>query len=118
LAPVRSPSREKYVGVASGADDLVDASARRGVERSYTLTRCASRSLRERVRSVDIDTITFASGSWNCRTTKSALEGAEAISGRWYRNRDEVPDRGPHDAVGRIVDNLTCPTRAEAMPTR
>jgi outer membrane protein OmpA-like peptidoglycan-associated protein len=126
LPPPRiSIPREKYVvdvERASQADlvETFEAPPVERVERSYTLDEVRqSRSVRERVRSVDIDTITFEFGSWELPEDQvGALTGvATAIRRALERNPDEIfLIEGHTDAVGPDVDNLSLSDRrAEAI---
>ena len=117
--------REKYVVEVERASqaDLVEtfeAPPVERVERSYTLDEVRqSRSVRGRVRSVDIDTITFEFGSWELPEDQvGALTGvATAIRRALERSPDEIfLIEGHTDAVGPDVDNLSLSDRrAEAI---
>ena len=126
LPPARiSIPREKYVVEVQRASeaDLVETFAAppvERIERSYTLDEVRqSRSVRERVRSVDIDTITFEFGSWELPEDQvGALRGvATAIRRALDKNPDEIfLIEGHTDAVGPDVDNLSLSDRrAEAI---
>lgn len=126
LPPARiSIPREKYVVEVERASeaDLVEtfsAPPVERVERSYTLDEVRqSRSVRERVRSVDIDTISFEFGSWELPEDQvGALSGvATAIRRALEKNPDEIfLIEGHTDAVGPDVDNLSLSDRrAEAI---
>ncbi|KAA2241068.1 OmpA family protein [Salinarimonas soli] len=128
LPPARvTIPREKYVVEVERAtqEDLVEAFTAPPVERvqrSYTLDEVRqSPALRERVRRVDVDTVTFASGSWRLDENQiGALTGlARAILTAIQRNPAEVfLIEGHTDAVGADVDNLTLSDRrAETVAT-
>ena len=81
------------------------------LERRYTLDEVRmSQDLRERVRRVDVDTVTFEFGSWQLAENQvGALSGvAQAIRNAIERNPNEIfLVEGHTDAVGADVDNLT-----------
>jgi outer membrane protein OmpA-like peptidoglycan-associated protein len=85
------------------------------IERRYTLDQVRqTQNLRERVRRVDVDTVTFESGSWNLSEGQiGALTGvAQAIRNALSRNPNEIfLIEGHTDAVGSDVDNLTLSDR-------
>lgn len=112
--------REKYVVEVERAsqNDLVEAFTAppvERVERRYTLDQVRqSQNLRERVRRVDVDTVTFDFGSWRISEDQiGALTGvAEAIRGALARNANEIfLVEGHTDAVGSDIDNLTLSDR-------
>ena len=73
-----------------------------------------SPSLRERVRRVDVDTVTFEFGSWTLAQDQiGALTGvAQAIRRAIEKNPNEIfLIEGHTDAVGNDVDNLTLSDR-------
>jgi outer membrane protein OmpA-like peptidoglycan-associated protein len=116
---IRIP-REKYVVEVERASqqDLYEAFTAPPVERidrSYTLEEIRrSPSLRERVRRVDIDTVTFDFGSWTLAEDQiGALTGvANAIRRAIEKNPDEIfLIEGHTDAVGGDIDNLTLSDR-------
>jgi outer membrane protein OmpA-like peptidoglycan-associated protein len=119
--------REKYVVEVERAsqDDLYEAFTAppvERVERRYTLEEVRrSQNLRERVRRVDVDTVTFEFGSWQLSEDRvGALRGvAAAIERTLTRNPDEIfLVEGHTDAVGPEVDNLTLSDRrAETVAT-
>ena len=125
-AQVRIP-REKYVVEVERAsqEDLLEAFTAPPVERvqrAYTLDEVRrSPALRERVRRVDVDTVTFESGSWTLSENQiGALTGiANAIRGALKANPNEIfLIEGHTDAVGPDVDNLTLSDRrAETVAT-
>ena len=92
------------------------------IERRYTLDEVRhSPALRNRVRRVDVDTVTFEFGSWELSEEQArALTGvAEALRRAIERNPAEVfLVEGHTDAVGSDVDNLTLSDRrAERVAT-
>jgi outer membrane protein OmpA-like peptidoglycan-associated protein len=116
---VRIP-RDKYVVEVEQAsqDDLVEAFTAPPVdriERAYTLDEIRqSGALRERVRRVDLDTVTFEFGSWTLPNDQvGALTGvAYAIQRALARNPNEIfLIEGHTDAVGQDVDNLSLSDR-------
>jgi outer membrane protein OmpA-like peptidoglycan-associated protein len=119
--------REKYVVEVERAsrDDLYEAFTAppvERVERRYSLDQVRqSQTLRERVRRVDVDTVTFEFGSWQLSEDQiGALTGvADAIRRALSRNPDEIfLIEGHTDAVGPEVDNLTLSDRrAETVAT-
>jgi outer membrane protein OmpA-like peptidoglycan-associated protein len=116
---VRIP-RERYVVELEGAgqEEIYEALTAPPVarlERRYTLDEVRqSRNLREHVRRVDVDTVTFEFGSWRLAEDEiPALTGvAQAIRRALDRNPDEIfLIEGHTDAVGSEVDNLTLSDR-------
>ena len=112
--------REKYVVEVERAsqDDLVEAFTAPPIERiegCYTLDQVRqSHDLRERVRRVDVDTVTFDLGSWRLSEDQiGALTGvAEAIRRALARGPNEIfLVEGHTDAVGPDIDNLTLSDR-------
>jgi outer membrane protein OmpA-like peptidoglycan-associated protein len=128
LPPPRvSIPREKYVVEVERAtqddlDEAFTAAPVERVERRYTLDEVRqSRTVRERVRRVDVDTVTFESGSWMLSEGQiGALTGvAEAIRRALARNPNEIfLIEGHTDAAGPETDNLTLSDRrAETVAT-
>jgi outer membrane protein OmpA-like peptidoglycan-associated protein len=125
--PVIRIPREKYVVEIEDAstDDLVEAFTAppvERIERAYTLDEIRqSQPLRERVRRVDLDTVTFETGSWILPEDEiGAMTGvASAIEQALARNPDEIfLVEGHTDAVGPDIDNLTLSDRrAETVAT-
>jgi outer membrane protein OmpA-like peptidoglycan-associated protein len=123
---VRIP-RQKYIVEVEEASqaDLAEALTAPPIERvarAYTLDEVRqSLSLRERVRRVDLDTVTFEFGSWTLPDNQiGAMRGvAAAIEGALARNPDEIfLIEGHTDAVGQEDDNLTLSDRrAETVAT-
>lgn len=98
-----------YVAEALSAPPLV------AVKPAYTLDQVIySPDLRDRVRSVDLDSITFPTGAWMVESTeiKSIESVARGISDALRRNPNEVfLVEGYTDAVGSVVDNLSLSDR-------
>nr|WP_043702016.1 OmpA family protein [Methylobacterium sp. 4-46] len=116
---IRIP-RERYVVEAERADEgliyeTLTAPPVAPVERRYTLDEVrSSPSLRARMRSVDIDTITFETGSWQVAPDQARRLAAiaEAIRRAVEHNPQEVfLIEGHTDAVGSEVDNLSLSDR-------
>jgi outer membrane protein OmpA-like peptidoglycan-associated protein len=128
LPPVRLViPREKYIVEVEEAsqEDLFEAftaPAVERVERRYTLDEIRqSPALRDRVRRIDVDTLTFDFGAWELSEEQvGALVGvAEALRRAIERNPAEVfLIEGHTDAVGSEIDNLTLSDRrAETVAT-
>jgi outer membrane protein OmpA-like peptidoglycan-associated protein len=85
------------------------------VARAYTLDEVRqSRNLREYVRRVDVDTVTFDFGSWQLGEDQIPLLAgvAEAMRRALEHNPDEIfLIEGHTDAVGSEIDNLTLSDR-------
>ena len=85
------------------------------IERPYTLDEVRfSPALRDRMRRVDLDTITFEFGSWQVLPDQVPLLAnvAEGINAVVQRNPNEVfLVEGHTDAVGNDVDNLSLSDR-------
>jgi outer membrane protein OmpA-like peptidoglycan-associated protein len=119
--------RERYIVEVESAsqEDLYEAFTAppvERIERTYTLDQVRqSPALRERVRRVDVDTVTFDFGSWELSEEQArALTGVgEALRRAIERNPSEVfLIEGHTDAVGNEVDNLTLSDRrAETVAT-
>ena len=112
--------RDRYIVEAEGAPpgriyETFAAPPLVPIERRYTLDQVRySPNLRARMRSVDVDTINFESGSWQIgpdQTSKlSAI--AQAINQTVTANPKEVfLIEGYTDAVGQEVDNLSLSDR-------
>ncbi len=119
-SPVVRIPREKYIVDYAGAsdDDLyeaLDAPPIERLERSYSLDEIRnSYPLRERVRRVDLDTITFAFGAWEVAPEQfDKLERiAKVIKRVLARNPETVfLIEGHTDAVGSDTDNLSLSDR-------
>jgi outer membrane protein OmpA-like peptidoglycan-associated protein len=99
----------RYVTEALMAPPLVE------VQPAYTLDQVIySPDLRERVRSVDLDSITFPTGAWQVEQSevRSIENVARGISDALRRNPNEVfLVEGYTDAVGSVVDNLSLSDR-------
>ncbi len=103
---------------AASEDDIygaLDAPPVEPVDRVYSLDEVlASVSLRERMRSINIDTITFDFGSWDVGPEQAAmLESVAAVMRRIVNdNPGEVfLIEGHTDAVGSEEDNLSLSDR-------
>ncbi|WP_407519326.1 OmpA family protein [Methylobacterium oryzisoli] len=116
---IRIP-RERYVVEADRADEgliyeALTAPPVAPVERRYTLDEVRySPTLRARMRSVDLDTITFDTGSWLIASDQAKRLSviAAAIAKAIQRNPQEVfLIEGHTDAVGSDIDNLSLSDR-------
>ena len=118
--PVLSVQPDRYIVEAEGADDsliydtLIAPPVDR-IDRRYTLDEIRySASLRDRMRRVDVDTITFDFGSWEVTPEQAErLAGiANAMQRAIQRNPREVfIIEGHTDAVGQDIDNLSLSDR-------
>ncbi|MGO4570962.1 OmpA family protein [Microvirga sp. 2TAF3] len=125
--PVIAIPRERYIVDVESAsqDDLYEAFSAPPVmpiTRAYTLDEIRqSQMLRERVRRVDVDTVTFDTGSWALSPEQwGALTGiGTAIQRVLTQNPNEIfLVEGYTDAVGSDEDNLTLSDRrAETVAT-
>ncbi|WP_343232420.1 OmpA family protein [Microvirga terricola] len=125
--PVIAIPRERYIVDVESAseDDLYEAFSAPPVmpiTRAYTLDEIRqSQMLRERVRRVDVDTVTFDSGSWTLAPDQwGALTGiGTAIQRVLQQNPNEIfLVEGYTDAVGADEDNLSLSDRrAETVAT-
>ncbi len=123
--PVIRIPRERYIVESRRADraliyETLIAPPVMAIERPYSLDEVRyNQNLRERMRRVDIDTITFDTGSWEVRPDQApSLEIiAAAIRQAIERNPNEVfLVEGHTDAVGADIDNLSLSDRrAEAI---
>ena len=118
--PVIRIPRERYIVESGRADrtliyETLIAPPVMAIERPYTLDEIRySQNLRERMRRIDIDTITFDTGSWDVRPdqTRSLEVIASAIEQVIRRNPNEVfLIEGHTDAVGADIDNLSLSDR-------
>jgi outer membrane protein OmpA-like peptidoglycan-associated protein len=118
--PVVSIPRDEYVVEVDRAsqDDLVEAFTAppvERIERAYTLDEVRqSQPLRERMRRVDLDTVTFDFGSWELPEEQiGAMTGiAQAIQKALANSPNEIfLVEGHTDAVGGDDDNLTLSDR-------
>ncbi|MGX1790578.1 OmpA family protein [Bosea sp. NPDC055332] len=117
--PLRIP-RERYIVDAERADErliyeTITAPPVAPVPRRYTLDEVRySRDLRAHMRSVDIDTINFDSGSWTVTQDQAGRLRviAQAVRQAVERAPNEVfMVEGHTDAVGSDVDNLSLSDR-------
>ncbi len=111
---------QAYIVDAAGAseDDIygaLDAPPVEPLDRTYTLDEVlASVSLRERLRSVSIDTINFEFGSWEVGPQQAAM--LESVAAVLRRITNDNPGEtflveGHTDAVGSEEDNLSLSDR-------
>ena len=118
--PVLSIPRERYIVAAQSADEdtiyeTLTAPPVAPVSRRYTLDEVRySSDLRAQMRSVDVDSITFDSGSWTVDSSQidrlSVI--AAAINKAVAKNPEEVfLIEGHTDAVGDPDDNLSLSDR-------
>lgn len=119
-APVITIPRERYIVDVSAAPpallyDTLEAPPLVEIERPYSLDEVRYNvALRDRMRRIDIDAITFESGSWEVTPEQQdRLEAvAEAIRRVLERNPNEVILLEGHtDATGSEVDNLSLSDR-------
>ena len=118
--PIIRIPRERYIVEMERAspeiiyETLIAAPVER-IERRYTLEQVRySEPLRGRMSRVDIDTVTFDSGSWELTSDQIGRLAviAEAINRAISRNPSEVfLIEGHTDAVGSDVDNLSLSDR-------
>ncbi len=118
--PVVTIPREQYIVETRRARpgmlyDTLAAPPIEDIERPYTLDEIRyTHALRERMRRVDIDTITFDTGSWELRPDQfPALQAiADAVQRLIRRDPNEVIlIEGHTDAMGADVDNLSLSDR-------
>jgi outer membrane protein OmpA-like peptidoglycan-associated protein len=118
--PVLRIPREEYIVEVEDASEADIEEAFRAppverIERSYTLEEVRqSPRLRERMRRVDLDTVTFEFGSWEVPDNQfDRLAGvARAMAAVIERNPNEIfLVEGHTDAVGSDVDNLSLSDR-------
>lgn len=118
--PVVEIPREKYVVEYDDAsdEDIYEALSAPPVEplqRRYSLEEVrSSYTVRERMRRVDLDTITFAFASWDVEPDQYAI--LERIANAMKRIIENNPDEvwlieGHTDAVGSAIDNLSLSDR-------
>ena len=119
-APVITIPRERYIVDVSAAPpallyETLEAPPVVEIERPYSLDEIRYNvALRDRMRRVDIDSISFDSGSWEVTPDQQErLQAiAEAMAQVLARNPDEVfLIEGHTDAVGNEVDNLSLSDR-------
>ena len=124
LAPaiVRIP-RDRYIVDADRADrallyETLIAPPVMHIDRRYTLDEIRyTNALRERMPRIDLDTITFATGSWDVTPDQAQLLApiAEAMRRAIQRNPNEVyMIEGYTDLVGDEIDNLSLSDRRAA----
>ncbi|HUG61185.1 MAG TPA: OmpA family protein [Methylomirabilota bacterium] len=112
--------RDRYiVDARQAAPDLIyetfAAPPVRTVERRYDLDQVVnSPDILDQVRRIDIDTITFATGSW--QVDESQIDALDAIADAILQMIKENPDEvflieGHTDAVGSDLDNLSLSDR-------
>lgn len=118
--PRHTIPRDRYiVGAAAATAAIIfqtlEAPPVETVERAYGLDEIRySANVRDRMRRIDVDTITFASGSWDVAPAQAAaLENVAAGMRRVIeRNPAEVfLIEGHTDAVGAEIDNLSLSDR-------
>jgi OmpA-OmpF porin, OOP family len=117
--------RDRYIVDADRADseliyETLMAPPVDDIDRDYSLDEIRyNAALRDRMRRIDIDTITFDSGSWEVRPDQ--VERLQVIADAMLRAIRQNPDEifmveGYTDAVGSDVDNLSLSDRrAEAV---
>jgi outer membrane protein OmpA-like peptidoglycan-associated protein len=119
-APTWNVPPDQYDVDAASADetqiyDTLIAPPASPLPRRYTLDEVRnSRTLRQYVRSVDLTTITFATGSWTVEDSDIArLQGvADAMNRAIRANPNEIfLIEGHTDAVGSDIDNLSLSDR-------
>ncbi|BCB21815.1 OmpA family protein [Bosea sp. ANAM02] len=117
--PLRIP-RERYIVDADQADEdliyeTITAPPIAAIPRRYTLDEVRySPDLRARMRSVDIDTINFDSGSWQVGQDQARRLAviADSVKRALQRSPNEVfLVEGHTDAIGADVDNLSLSDR-------
>lgn len=118
--PVIRIPRERYIVEANDADEtliyetLIAPPVER-IERGYTLDEVRySPQLRDRMRRVDVDSVTFDTGSWDVTQDQVSRLApiADAIRRAIERNPNEVfLIEGHTDAVGPDIDNLSLSDR-------
>lgn len=124
--PLQIP-QDRYVVEADGADegviyDALVAPPVAPLKQRYTLNQVRySPDLRAHMRSVDVDTVNFPSGSWTVSPEQAGRLSAvaRAINQAIGRNPQEVfLVEGYTDAVGAAVDNLSLSDRrAQSVAT-
>ncbi len=125
--PVLRIPQDRYIVEAEGAPpqliyDTLMAPPVDRIERAYSLDEIRySPSVRQRMPSIDIDTINFETGSWDIPPDQAAkLQAiADGLNRAIQRNPQEVfLIEGHTDAVGNDVDNLSLSDRrAESAAT-
>jgi OmpA-OmpF porin, OOP family len=123
--PVIAMARNRYIVEADVAPpallyDTLTAPPVEPLDRAYSLDEIvATPNLRDRMPRIDLDTITFETGSWDVTPQEAAKLApiAQAIRRAIEKNPNEVyMIEGHTDAVGDEVDNLSLSDRrAEAV---
>jgi outer membrane protein OmpA-like peptidoglycan-associated protein len=124
-APVITIPRDQYIVDVSAAPpatlyETLEAPPLVAIERPYSLDEIRYNvALRDRMRRIDIDSVTFDTGSWQVTPEQQPKLDvvAEAIRESLARSPDEVfLIEGHTDAVGNDVDNLSLSDhRAESV---
>jgi outer membrane protein OmpA-like peptidoglycan-associated protein len=124
-SPVVRIPRDRYIVEADRADralmyETLMAPPVEALDREYTLDEIYHNApLRERMRRIDIDTITFDSGSWEITPDQAQRLQviADVILQALEQNQDEMfLVEGHSDGVGEDIDNLSLSDRrAEAV---
>jgi outer membrane protein OmpA-like peptidoglycan-associated protein len=118
--PIIGIPQDRYIVEAEGAPpellyDTMIAPPVERIERRYSLDEIRySASVRQRMPSIDLDSITFETGSWEIPPDQAAkLQGiADGLNRAIQRNPREVfLIEGHTDAVGNDVDNLSLSDR-------
>jgi OmpA-OmpF porin, OOP family len=118
--PVITIPRERYIVAASVAPapllyEALEAPPVVAIERAYSLDEIRYNvALRDRMRRIDIDSVTFDSGSWEVAPEQQPRLAAvaEAMQRILARHPEEVfLIEGHTDAVGNDVDNLSLSDR-------
>ncbi len=120
LAPPRAYPRERYIVEAGSAPptllyEALEAPPIEPLERAYSLDEVRYNvNLRARMPRIDLDTITFETGSWE--VTPEQVGRLEAIAGAMKRVLARNPDEvflieGHTDTVGTDEDNLSLSDR-------
>jgi len=119
-APVITLPRERYIVDVSGAPapllyETLDAPPLVDIERAYSLDEIKYNvELRDRMRRIDIDSVTFDTGSWEVTPEQQPKLQvlADALQQILSQHPDEVfMIEGHTDAVGNDVDNLSLSDR-------
>jgi OmpA-OmpF porin, OOP family len=119
-APIVRIPRDRYIVDADRADrallyETLIAPPVMHIDRRYTLDEIRyTNTLRERMPRIDLDTITFATGSWDVTPDQARLLEpiADAMLRAIRRNPNEVyMVEGYTDKVGNDVDNLSLSDR-------
>jgi outer membrane protein OmpA-like peptidoglycan-associated protein len=118
--PVVTIPRERYIVAASVAPapllyEALEAPPVVAIERAYSLDEIRYNvALRDRMRRIDIDSVTFETGAWEVTVEQQPRLAAvaEAMQRMLARHPDEVfMVEGHTDAVGNDVDNLSLSDR-------